>query len=69
MHRGFPHAKPSGEYITSMHVPLAKTRYLILSVFKWGWQCPPQLGISVLMEKTTMTGSQKVGEKRASWQP
>lgn len=36
---GFSHVKPVEEYVTFMHVPLVRTSYTILPIFKWGWQC------------------------------
>ena len=31
-------------------------------------KCPPQLGISMLVVKIAMTGSEKAGEEHVSWQ-
>lgn len=44
MQGGFWHARPAVENITSVHVPLARTGYVILPLFKWSWQMSSPAG-------------------------
>lgn len=44
MQGGFRHARPAVEYIAFVHVPLARTWYVIVPPFKQDWQMSSPAG-------------------------